>query len=172
MNQDECDSWTNMLLLCDEHHGEVDAIEHESEYSVAALRQWKDDREVGLVGDLPQLRGISDLDLQQMLVRQVDSILNFIDSLQGVSREAIDEIKDLVERQFTGDAIDADAIALRAGTSVLLSADMTGAPPAMGRGQHTGIIDFKRFWPYLATTFAAGLLIGAAIIGALWASAA
>jgi hypothetical protein len=110
MSQEDRDSWTNMLLLCDEHHGRVDSVEDLADYPVALLRQWKSDREQGLVGDLPQLRGISDLDLQQLLLQHVEGMLDSIDNLEGISRAGIAEIKSVLEHQFVGSALDAHAV--------------------------------------------------------------
>jgi hypothetical protein len=228
MSQEERDSWTNMLLLCDPHHGKVDSVKHLADYPVALLRQWKSNREEGLVGDLPQLHGISDLDLQQILLHHVEGILDSIDTLQGVSRGVIDEVKSMVEHQFTGPAIDADSIAMfsdtvmmlrhleldyavsslrdataglqplrdldffalrqlgqdldRAAiqfsggverlsehTSVLSSAHLVRPRPAMEVDQDDWIDGIRQFWPYISKSFVAGLLFGAAAIGALWA---
>lgn len=104
------DSWMNMLLLCDEHHGKVDSKKHLPDFPVALLLQWKSDREAGQVGDPQRLRGISDLDFQQLLVDHVEGVMHSIDQLKGVSQAVIDEIKGLVEHRFTKPTVDSDAI--------------------------------------------------------------
>lgn len=88
MTQEERDSWTNIILLCDSHHGFVDSLANVSEYPAALLLQWKEDREEGRIGNLPELQGISDLDLQQMLIGQVEGVLSSIEHLEGVSQAA------------------------------------------------------------------------------------
>ncbi|MEU6860911.1 hypothetical protein AB0B28_18800 [Glycomyces sp. NPDC046736] len=90
----------------------MDSKAKASDFPVALLVQWKEEREQGRIGDVARLRGISDLDLQEMLLQQVEGVLNSIDKLEGVSREVIDEIKSLVERQFVSPSLDTDAIDL------------------------------------------------------------
>jgi hypothetical protein len=110
MTQEERDSWTNLILLCDSHHGRVDTRANAAEYPAVLLLQWKEDREEGRIGDLPQLQGISDLDLQQLLLRQVENVLDSIDKLEGVSQTVIEELKGIVEHRFLGPKLDIDAM--------------------------------------------------------------
>jgi hypothetical protein len=111
MTQEQRDSWTNIILLCDGHHGKVDSQANVAEYPAVLLLQWKEEREEGRIGDLPELQGISDLDLQQLLLRQVEGVLGSIERLEGVSQAVIDELKGIVEHQFIDPKLDLDAMA-------------------------------------------------------------
>lgn len=110
MTQAQRDSWENHILLCKPDHDEVDAVANLHKFPAALLMDWKQQRENGLIGDLPELRGISDLDLEQLLVHQVEGVLSSIEKLEGVSKGIADELKRMVEEQFVAPQIDLDAV--------------------------------------------------------------
>ncbi|WP_341830999.1 hypothetical protein AACH28_16300 [Sphingobacterium thalpophilum] len=45
MTDDERRSFSNLILLCDEHHTIIDNKENEGKYPVDLLKKWKDDHE-------------------------------------------------------------------------------------------------------------------------------
>ncbi|OZM70297.1 hypothetical protein CFN78_25550 [Amycolatopsis antarctica] len=113
---DALNRFTNLLLLCQAHHGPVDDKSKAAKYPVKLLRQWKKDREGDFYDQLAELDGISENDLQQMLTSTVteakDELLDAIREGTTISKGTAAMLKKLVAENFDRPYLDLDAIAL------------------------------------------------------------
>ncbi|WP_410643372.1 hypothetical protein [Amycolatopsis sp. lyj-346] len=117
-------SFGNLLLLCQAHHGPVDDKIKEHKYPVALLLGWKREREGSSYDRLAGLDVLGKDDLNDMLVSVVaetkDEILDAIDEVAEVSKSTAATLRKLLAETFDRPYLDLDAVALLADSATAL----------------------------------------------------
>lgn len=114
----ELNSFGNLLLLCQAHHGPVDDMSKEAKYPKKLLLSWKRDREGEGYEQLAGLDMLGVDDLEQILTSVVadakDELLAAIDDVATVSKSTATLLRKLVEENFDRPYLDIDAVAILA----------------------------------------------------------
>lgn len=117
-------SFGNLLLLCQAHHGPVDDKSKQDKYTVKLLEQWKTAREGHFEAELAGLDVLTKDDVETMLVAAVtdtkDEILDAIDEVAAISKNTADTLRALVKESFDRPYLDLDAIAMLADSATSL----------------------------------------------------
>lgn len=113
---EKLNSFGNLILLCQAHHGPADDKSKEEKYPKKLLLQWKKDREGEAYDQLAGLDILGKDELQAMLVSAVtetkDEILEAIDEVDQSSKETAAILRKLVKENFDRPYLDLDAIAM------------------------------------------------------------
>ena len=121
----ELNSFNNLLLLCQAHHGPVDDRSKEEKYPKNLLLAWKQTREGDYRDQLAGLDALGKNDLQELLVSAVtdtrDEIMAAIDEVATVNTRAAELLGKLVRESFDQPYLDIDAVALLADSAAALS---------------------------------------------------
>jgi len=112
-------SFGNLLLLCQAHHGPVDDKFKEDKYPKKVLLEWKKDREGAFYQQLAGLDVLGVEDLEAMLVSAVaetkQEILHAIDQVAPtVSAQVVATLRKLMAETFDQPYLDLDAVAMLA----------------------------------------------------------
>lgn len=112
-------SFGNLLLLCQAHHGPVDDKSKEDKYTKKMLQGWKKDREGPFYQQLAGLDVLGVEDLEAMLVFAVaetkQEILHAIDQVAPtVSANVVTTLRKLMSETFDQPYLDLDAVAMLA----------------------------------------------------------
>ncbi len=112
-------SFGNLLLLCQAHHGPVDDKSKEDKYTKKVLLGWKKDREGAFYQQLAGLDVLGVEDLEAMLVSAVtetkQEILHAIDQVAPtVSANVVTTLRKLMAETFDQPYLDLDAVAMLA----------------------------------------------------------
>lgn len=118
-------SFGNLLLLCQAHHGPVDDKAKEDRYTKKVLLEWKKDREGAFHQQLAGLDVLGVEDLEAMLVSAVtetkQEILHAIDQVAPtVSATVVTTLHKLMAETFDQPYLDWDAIAMLADAALSL----------------------------------------------------
>jgi flagellar hook-basal body complex protein FliE len=117
-------SFGNLLLLCQAHHGPVDDKSKEWKYPADLLFSWKQDREGDSYDRLSGLDVLGKDDLEDMLVSVVtetkNEILDAIDEVADVSKSTAATLHRLLAETFDRPYLDLDAVALLADSATAL----------------------------------------------------
>jgi hypothetical protein len=117
-------SFGNLLLLCQAHHGPVDDPAKQHKYTVKLLKKWKTAREGDFEGQLAGLDVLSREDVEAMLVSAVtdtkNEILHAIDVVATISKDTADTLRALVKESFDRPYLDLDAVAMLADSAISL----------------------------------------------------
>lgn len=115
MTDEARNSFYNLILLCKQHHDEVDGRHSWHKYSVNLLDKWKRDREGDLMGELQDLDWITKEKLQSMMaeaiVRTRTDIMSAIDGVATVSQDTAEVLRSLVAETFDRPYLSPDDIA-------------------------------------------------------------
>lgn len=116
---DKRNSFGNLLLLCQAHHGPVDDKSKEDKYPKKVLLGWKKDREGAFYQQLAGLDVLGVEDLEAMLVSAVtetkQEILHAIDQVAPtVSAHVVTTLRKLMAETFDQPYLDLDAVAMLA----------------------------------------------------------
>lgn len=115
MTDRERNHFRNLLLLCKEHHNEVDRKANEGKYPVETLLAWKTAVEGSYAGDLDELDWLTEEKLQGLMVGAISEtrtvIVAAIGRVKDISSETLKILKGLVLESFTRPYIDAEAVA-------------------------------------------------------------
>jgi len=115
MSPDERKSFPNLLLLCGYHHNKVDAPQTRDQFSKELLLQWKSEREAPIRGQITALSNLTEDRLAEMLVESAssfrDEMMTGIGEIKGISEEARDLLRELVDAPFTRQILDPDHVA-------------------------------------------------------------
>jgi hypothetical protein len=116
---DKRNSFGNLLLLCQAHHGPVDDKSKEAKYPKKVLLGWKKDREGDFYQRLAGLDVLGVEDLEAMLVSAVtetkQEILHAIDQVAPtVSANVVTTLRKLMTETFDQPYLDLDAVAMLA----------------------------------------------------------
>lgn len=100
MTDQERNGYTNVLLLCQGHHIEVDIL-NPDKYSVELLKRWKVDRENDAGRDANTLDSITEERFQYLMAdalsEQEERILSAIQRLEEVDQESAANVRRLLE---------------------------------------------------------------------------
>ncbi|MGW2214637.1 hypothetical protein ACWCSD_06600 [Nonomuraea sp. NPDC001684] len=104
MSIEERTSFSNMLLLCDGHHKQIDRKPSAGKYPVELLRAWKKDREGDYATALNGLTGLTEDGLKDLMATAItetkNDLFNAIGDLKSASRETVDTLRSLVLEAF------------------------------------------------------------------------
>ncbi|MCA1604093.1 MAG: hypothetical protein LC775_01080 [Acidobacteria bacterium] len=112
-------SFGNLLLLCQAHHGPVDDKSKEDKYTKKVLLGWKKDREGAYYQQLAGLDVLGVEDLEAMLIKAVtetkQEILHAINQVAPtVSANVVTTLRKLMAQTFDQPYLDLDAVAMLA----------------------------------------------------------
>ncbi len=117
-------SFGNLLLLCQAHHGPVDDKSKEAKYPKNLLLAWKKDREGESYEQLAGLDvlGVDDLEniLTTVVANAKDELLIAIDGVAAISKSTAALLRKLVEENFDRPYLDTDAVAMLADSAASL----------------------------------------------------
>jgi hypothetical protein len=120
----ELNSFGNLLLLYQAHHGPVDDRSKEAKYPKKLLLAWKLDREGEGYEQLARLDVLGADDLEQILTSVVadakDELLTAIDEVATISKSTAALLRKLVEENFDRPYLDIDAVAMLADSAASL----------------------------------------------------
>lgn len=121
MTEEQCDSYSNVILLCRDDHRLIDG-KHRAKYPVKLLLEWKAKREGAYRPALARLGAVSEERFEELITnpmkQRVDRILIAIEELRQSDQEAaqlltslLDEVHELPR---SGSIVDPDTAALLA----------------------------------------------------------
>ena len=144
MTLEERNSFSNLILLCDLHHGKVDKKANEGQYPVDLLVTWKVEAEKDIRSKIDGLDRLTEERLEQMLTLAARDIKreigSAIDKLSQVSRGAAEILRALfaqLERSY----LDPDAVATLDSASYRLGHLQDGATTLYSASVQLGNIE-------------------------------
>lgn len=104
MSDEERTSFSNMLLLCDGHHKQIDRKPTADNYPAELLRAWKREREGDYTMALNGLTGLTEEKLKDLMATAItdtkNDLFEAIGDLKSASRETVDTLRSLVLEAF------------------------------------------------------------------------